>query len=138
VISAVDTSILLDILKGDNRFGPGSAAALRRATAEGRLVVSIAVWAEVSSAYVDANEAAVAMTRLGLELVPDDISVASAAGIAWRAYRRSGGTRRRVLTDFLIGAHAAAKADRLMTRDRGFYRSHFQPLQILDPSVDRP
>ena len=134
MISAIDTSLILDILQGDTRFGHGSATALRLAAADGRLVVSTAVWAEVSAAYVDANEAAAAMTRLGLELVPDDVNVASAAGTAWRAYRRSGDTRRRVLTDFLIGAHAAGKADRLMTRDRGFFRGHFQPLQILDPS----
>ena len=39
-----------------------------------------------------------------------------------------------MLADFLIAAHALSKADRLVTRDRGFYRTHFSELSILDPS----
>jgi predicted nucleic acid-binding protein len=73
------------------------------------------------------------LDRLGLELVPDDREVAIAAGRVYRAYRRSGGTRRRILADFLVGAHAQIHADRLLTRDRGFYRSSFSRLTILEP-----
>lgn len=36
----------------------------------------------------------------------------------------------------LIGAHALTAADRLLTRNRGFYRAHFTDLEILDPSQD--
>lgn len=134
MISAVDTSVVLDVLKGDPRFGPGSVAILRRASSEGRLIASTAVWAEVCAAYENAREAAGLLERMSVELVPDDADVAMAAGSAWRAYRRAGGTRRRVLSDFLIGAHAAVKADRFVTRDRGFYRGHFSGLQVMDPS----
>ncbi len=48
-------------------------------------------------------------------------------------YRSRGGTRRRVLPDLIIGAHAMARAERLLTRDRGFYRSSFAKLRILEP-----
>jgi len=40
-----------------------------------------------------------------------------------------------VIADFLIGTHAAAEADRLLTRDLGFYRSHFAGLTIVNPGV---
>ena len=40
----------------------------------------------------------------------------------------------RVIADFLVGAHAVTGSDRLLTRDRGFYRSYFERLAVLDPS----
>jgi predicted nucleic acid-binding protein len=134
VITAVDSNVLLDILTGETEHGPRSAAMLRRAVAEGALIASTAVWAEVIGAYDDARSVTSRLDRIGLQLVPDDREVATLAGRSYRAYRRAGGSRRRVLADFLIGAHAQVRADRLLTRDRGFYRSYFARLRILDPS----
>lgn len=53
------------------------------------------------------------------------------------AVRRTlaGGSRRRIVADFLIGAHGASVADRLLSRDRGFYRKHFETLTVVDPSI---
>jgi hypothetical protein len=35
---------------------------------------------------------------------------------------------------FFIGAHARTRADRLVTRDRGFFRRYFDGLEIIDPT----
>lgn len=138
MISAVDTNVLLDMVTGDAEFGPSAVTTLRRASAEGQLIVSAAVWAEVAAAYDDPGTAASMLDGIGVDLVPDDRAVAMAAGAAWRSYRRAGGTRRRVLADFLIAAHATEKADRFVTRDRGFYRRHIPRLTILDPTKAGP
>jgi hypothetical protein len=133
LITAVDSSVLLDVLSGDRTHGPRSAVALRQASADGALVASSVVWAETVGAYADPRAVAARLDRLDLELIADDLDVALTAGRVYRAYRAAGGTRRRILPDFLIGAHALIHADRLLTRDRGFYRSHFAKLTIFEP-----
>jgi predicted nucleic acid-binding protein len=134
VITAVDTSILLDVFADDAEFGRRSADALRRCIAEGSLIACDVVWAEVGAWFPDAQAVENALSRLRVGYSPLDVATALAAGRAWQAYRRAGGTRERVVADFLIGAHATQQADRLLTRDRGFYRSRFAGLSIVDPA----
>jgi hypothetical protein len=74
------------------------------------------------------------MERLGMGFSPLEAAASLRAGDAWRAYRQGGGGRERVVADFLIGAHALGNAERLLTRDRGFYRTYFKSLRVLDPS----
>ena len=134
MITAVDSNILLDVLGADPSFGPASAKALRTATQEGRLVACGVVWAEVAGLFTTAGAAQEALGRLNLEFSALTVEAALEAGIAWRSYRQHGGARTRVTADFLIGAHALCQADRLLSRDRGFYRSYFKRLPIMDPS----
>jgi predicted nucleic acid-binding protein len=135
MITAVDTSVLLDIFKGDPTFGPRSRDALRRCIREGRLVACEVVVAEVVCAFPKRDEALEALQTLGIELEPIGLEAAALAGEAFRAYRSRGGSRERVIADFLIGAHAQDLSDRLLTRDRGFHRSYFSKLKIIDPSA---
>ncbi len=134
MITAVDTNVLIDIFAADSTFGRGSLAAVSQCTLEGRLIATDIVWAELAAVFPDAEDAAAALDVLGVDFSPVDRSSAEAAGGAWRTYRAGGGSRTRLVADFLIGAHAFHQADRLLTRDRGFYRTYFAGLEIVDPT----
>ena len=137
MITAVDSNVLLDVLGPDPTFGPPSAHALRTVLREGQLLACEVVWAEVAGAFASAAAAESALTLLDLEFSALTLEAALEAGLAWKAFRKQGGQRTRVAADFLIGAHALCQADRLLTRDRGFYRSCFKRLKIVDPTSVR-
>lgn len=127
--------MLIDVFGADPVFGESSKQAVRQCRAEGTLVACAVVWAEVAAGFDGEREAEAAMRRLGVGFSELDAEAALLAGGSWRAYRRSGGARDRVIPDFLIGAHASARAERLLTRDRGFYRRYFGALRLVDPSA---
>jgi predicted nucleic acid-binding protein len=135
VLTAVDSSVLLDVLKNDPAHGPASAALLRKARAEGALIVCAVVWAEVRGFFTDQELMDQAFANVGIRCDQIDRDCANEAGLAWSFYRRSGGSRTRVIADFLIGAHSKVRGARLLTRDRGFYRTYFSDLAVIDPSA---
>lgn len=134
MITAIDSSVLIDILSGDRVFGPRSRAAVMDANGRGGLVACDVVWAEVAGWAPSGDEAVHSLDRMGIQFAPSTRQTSLAAGRSLARYRRAGGTRERILPDFLIGAHAMLQADRLLTRDRGFYRRHFEDLLVIDPS----
>lgn len=135
MITAVDTNVLLDVFGADAKFGEASAEALRECLGEGALVACEAVWAETATAFQSSDSFRRAMADLAVTFDPLTEAAAVKAAEAWRRYRARGGPRTRIASDFLIGAHALSAADRLLTRDRGFYRRYFAALKVLDPSV---
>lgn len=136
MIAAADTSVLLDILTDDRQFGETSAAALANATRAGRLVISEIVYAELAAAFRgDRDSLDGFLGDLGVTVVPSTRTVLAEAGRLWRAQRDAGGSRRRLVADFLIAAHARENADQLISRDRGFFRRWFEGLDVFDPST---
>jgi predicted nucleic acid-binding protein len=135
VITVVDTNVILDVLNDDPRFASASIRALREALGDGALMACDVVWAEVGAWYAQSEDTAYVMDRFGIRFAALDPEVAAAAGRVWQRYRTEQGTRERMLPDFLIGTHAWMRADRFLTRDRGFYRTYFKRLRIVDPST---
>ncbi len=134
MITAVDTSVLLDVLTDDIRFRERSLAAMRRSRAAGTLVVCDIVWSEVIAMFPDERLGRTALEGIPVAFDAVNADAATRAGVAWRVYRSRGGPRERLVADFLVGAHALEQADQLLTRDRGFHRSAFEGLTILDPT----
>ena len=132
MITAVDTNILIDILEPDPDHGPASRDALKRCMREGALVCCEVVWAEMATAYSSkVDKLTDALDRLGIGFSPMSREAALEAARCWHVYRRKEKKRERIVADFLIGGHALTQCNRLLTRDRGFYRKYFKSLEIV-------
>jgi predicted nucleic acid-binding protein len=134
VITAVDTNIVVDLLESDTEFGIPSRNALRSCSSEGPLIACDVVYAEIAGYYSPFSFVQQALGEMEIAFSPLTVEAALRAGTAWKAYRERGGPRTRVAPDFLIGAHASTQADRLLTRDSGFYRTYFKHLRVFDPT----
>jgi len=131
MITAVDTSTLLDVFTADARYLLGSQDALRKAMQEGRLILCEVVLAELRPCFKKRSALLDALEKLDVDFQPVSMQAALLAGEVWKRYRQSGGKREHLIPDFLVAAHAMDSADRLLTRDRGFYRRWFRGLKLI-------
>ncbi len=134
MITAIDSNILFDIIQQNDLFAAKSIQAIRNAHDSGVIVICDVVYAEVCAAFLERRECDTFLQHFQIRpepLLPDSSFSASRM---WLSYLKIGGKRSRVLPDFLIAAHATNQADALLTRDRGFYRTHFPGLKIIDPA----
>jgi hypothetical protein len=138
--TAIDTNIIVALWDVDPALNSAALAALETAFRRGNIIASAPVFAEliaapgrtevfVSTFFEDAG------ISVDWQLSED---IWRSAGRAFRGYserrrkHRQLGVRR-ILADFLIGAHAAAHGYRLLTLDEGLYRAAFPNLAIETP-----
>lgn len=134
MITAVDTSVLLDVFSASPKYLAASQSALRAARQRGRIIVCDIVVAELRPHFQSRSPLETALFEtLAADFVPCDRDTALLAGETWKAYRDSGGARQQLIPDFLVAAHAKTMADCLLTRDRGFYRRWFKSLKVVEP-----
>lgn len=130
MITAVDTSVLLDIFLPDDQHGENSKQRLRAAYDAGAIIVCDIVYAELAAMFRDRPALDGALQAINVSASPINASIAYEAGLRWKRYREAGGPRKRIISDFLIGAHAAMAADAFLTRDRGFFATYFPELTL--------
>ena len=132
-VTLVDSCVLLDIATNDPTWASWSDDAVARALDEGRVVINPIIYTEVSVGYdaVEDLADALPLDYYGREPLPYE--AAFLAGKAFLAYRRRGGQKRSPLPDFYIGAHAAVRSYRLLTRDTARYRTYFPTLELVTP-----
>lgn len=131
----IDTNIIIDVFGLETPFKDWSSRTILALKPDVQFVLSPIVWAELAGMM--ASEDALAQTLSRLNPVREALPFPAAyqAGLAHQRYRRAGGLRERTLPDFLIGAHAAVRAHRLLTRDAARYRSYFPALDIISPET---
>jgi len=157
MILAVDTNILLDILIPNKAHLQSSLSCLLSIARNDEIIICEAVYAELGSQFLSSHDLNRFLHDTAIRLVSSNEKSLFEASHAWKKYserkkdliicpacgERQKATcdlckeiipyRQHILTDFLIGAHAKMQTNRLITRDRGFYRTYFQGLNIVNP-----
>ena len=134
MVTAVESLVLLDVLLDDPQHASQSISALRQAATEGSLIICETVLAEIVPT-LSASDLPQFLSDWSLGFVPSSQAGATLAGEMFSAYLKRGGKRGRVVPDFLIAAHAQVHAQRLLARDRGYYRDYFTQLPLWDSTT---
>jgi predicted nucleic acid-binding protein len=131
----IDTNALIDVLGPESETRVWSLDAMKRCFHEGPLVINPVIWSELAASPLSEQQLSLALDWLDLKKEQLSYEVAFRAGKAHLLYRRNGGLRERTLPDFFIGAHAAVRSHRLLTRDAARYRAYFPDLDIISPET---
>jgi predicted nucleic acid-binding protein len=134
---SLDTNVVIALLNQDQALNQSARAAIEQSRKAGRLVVSGPVYSELLGLPARTQPALDAFFNAGLIELDwrFEEAVWRAAGAAFQGYvqRRVASTGllpRRILTDFLIGAHAAVNSYTLLTLDRRLYEASFPGMRI--------
>ena len=153
--TAVDTNALLALLYDDD-YTDASEAALRRAYREGPLVITSVVYAELTADghFDTVVELDKFLEDFSIQVADPSRSALFEAGQKFQQYteRRPDGLqcpscgkkqpvncdkcgeslspRQHIAADFIIGGHALADADSLISFDTGFYHTYFPSLAV--------
>jgi predicted nucleic acid-binding protein len=136
--TALDTNVLVALWTEDDALNKKAQAVLDEARARGRMVISGVVYAELlaeqqrNEAFVDGfcNEAGIDVEWEMTERMWREAGRAY-QGYAGRRRRQRGGGPRRILADFVVGAHALVSGYKLLTLDAGVYAASFPRLAIV-------
>jgi len=154
MITAIDTNILLDILIPDELHSLESKRLLDKYVGKGQLIICEVVYAELSSQFSSEKGIEEFLSDTGIRLAHSNRETLSLAGERWKGYTRKRQRalwcpncgrkisivcpecnhrytfRDRILSDFVIGAHALTQGEFFLSRDRGFYSTYFKELRI--------
>lgn len=135
----MDTNVFSALLAGDPASTPEAQAALESVRFDGALVVSPPVYAELLAGW-DPEVVGNLFSDKGIDVKWNlGADVWRTAGGRYGAYaqdrRRQRGDAgpRRILADFLIGAHALHLAHALLTSDTRIYSTYFPELKVISP-----
>ena len=135
--TAIDTNIIVALWDADSGVALAARAALDAAFHGGNLIMAAPVFAELIAAPRRTETFVFEFLEDTGIAIDWELSEAiwRSAGRAFRGYaerrrKHRDPDARRILADFLIGAHAAAHDYRLLTLDERLHRAAFPSLRI--------
>jgi predicted nucleic acid-binding protein len=135
----IDTNVLSALLSAEDN-AHAIATTLHALSASGTLVIHGSVYAELLASPGNTTarlDTFLSRTNIGVDWqVSREIWQHTGRAYATYARRRTragGGRPRRILADFLIGAHAQSREATLVTLDDQHYRTSFPQLTLLVP-----
>lgn len=131
----VDTNVLLDVFQGDPRWFEWSAWQIRHQRQVHELCINPVVYAELAPSFKSEQALDFHLDDLELRYREPSRTVMFIAGMAHRYYRRNGGSRKAILPDFFLGAHAAVLGCGILTRDARPYQTYFPAVPLIAPEV---
>jgi len=129
----VDTNVLVDLFEDDPDWVQWSVARLREQSSIRALAINPVIYSELAFTFstIEKLDAVIAGLRLVYKEIPRPALFL--AGKAFAQYKRRGGAKTNVLSDFFIGAHAAILGCPLLTRDPSRYRTYFPTVDLITP-----
>lgn len=137
MITSIDTNVLVTLWAGDNQTSSDLQSALDDASEKGVLSIYGAVYSELMASPRVTEDFIIEFCSDAGILIDwsSNEMIWKSAGRAYEQYarqrrRQGSGQPRRILADFLIGAHAFINGHSLLTLDTGIYRTAFPKLAI--------
>lgn len=152
---AVDTNVLLDILKNDPKFKDQSIDKLFKYSIDNQLMINEPVFTELLVYFPSKNELNKFLLDTNIIFKNSNQDSLIAAAAAWKIYLKNRAKnivcpncgkklfvncpkcehpitfRQHIVTDFLIGGFAFSETNGLLTRDTGYYKTYFPKLKII-------
>ncbi|MGC1955906.1 MAG: type II toxin-antitoxin system VapC family toxin [Gammaproteobacteria bacterium] len=129
----VDTNVLVDVLENDPDWVEWSIGRIRNLSKIHELAINPVIYAELSLAFDAVEELDAVVSDMELKFVEIPRAALFLAGKAFVRYRKQGGSKTNVLSDFFIGAQAAVMGCAILTRDTKRYHSYFPSVAVLAP-----
>lgn len=137
MIFSLDTNVLIALWDDTNALNLPARRCLDRARALGQLKISAPVYGELMghpSRCIAEIDSILSTTGIDIDWRFEE-AVWRAAGAAFQGFVRrriasSGSLPRRILTDFLIGAHTVVNRYTLLTLDRKHYEAAFPGIRL--------
>ena len=131
----VDTNVLVDVLEDDPDWAEWSAGRMRELSKIHELAINPVIYAELSLTFDAIEELDAVVSDMELKFMEIPRPALFLAGKAFVRYRKQGGAKTNVLSDFFIGAQAAVMGCAILTRDTRRYRSlsYFPSVALLAP-----